>query len=151
MGKKVLRGILERLECLETAPSLNDLGDTLGSARTEIVALRAAEDATKTQVDLLEQKFHVLEMAVGDGIERVDRTERRIQNSVKRARQKFKESGHVDEGLEAENAELQLSDGTRGEEQGMPAVREAMAAAPEEPSTIPGVTLEAIKEFRGMT
>jgi len=115
----------------------------ISSAMDMIAALRDSQEA-------IESKFKNLLQAVADGIERVDRSERRVIATLKRGRKELAEHGLESAGLEAEVAELQLVDGTGGEEQGMPAVREEVAADGGTPSSVPGVSVEQLLRARGL-
>jgi len=89
-------------------------------------------------------------LAVSDGIERTDRAERRIRQTIQRARKSLADHGLVDESLEAEGAELRLLDGGTGDYEEMPGVQGDMEVpGSDEPSSIPGVTAAALARFYG--
>lgn len=106
--------------------------------------------ATPEDLEQLDRKFHDLTLAVAEGIESVTRKERRIAATLARARKELKKLGYENAGLEAESEELQPIDATGGEEQGLPAVREALATTGEEASSIEGVPLATMQRVRGM-
>jgi len=142
-----LSSIKARLDQLEMAPetALNPDGTAVefNVLKQEIVVLRASQEA-------VEDRFKNLLQAVADGIERVDRSERRIHATVKRARKELADGGLESPGLEAEANDLRLLDGGRSEEQGMPTVREELATYGGTPSSIPGVSREQLRAIRGM-
>lgn len=147
ISKKALQAVLCRLDTLETSPHTTKLEADLVSALLKIDALRAREDVFKNQLTLFEDKIGETRQAVAEGIERVERTERRIHATLKRARAELKKRGLEDPGLEAEAVELRNLDGAGGQEQGMPAVREALAT---DPSSIEGLSLEQLQRIRGL-
>jgi len=147
---KVLQGINDRLDHLESAQNLDDISATLGSARDEIVALRATLDHHGNQLDLFEPWRQELTLAVAEGIERVDRAERRIKATVARARKELANGGLRDEGLDAEAYELRELHGNGSEQLPLPAVQQEVAAVEPQPSSIGGVPLDVLLRARGM-
>lgn len=105
-------------------------GAVLGKLKDLSVAIKEKdrpETAPETPADLtdvwkvigeLEASHKSLMQAVAVGIEHVDRSERRVRATVKRAKKRFEESGYSDEGLEAEEEGIYLGDedGLRQEE-----------------------------------
>lgn len=143
MWRKVdLSGILSRLDSLESAQESASSGGTLPLAHEAIVALRAAQDP-------LDRRIQDLTLAVAEGIERVDRAERRIQASVKRARAELEASGVTDPRLDAEADGLRLVDGAGGDGGGVPAVSEDVGEPAPQASSIRGVPLEVLERVRG--
>lgn len=84
----------------------------------------------------LQVRINELTMAVAEGIQHVDRAERRVKATVARARRQLEDSGLESPGLEAEWAELRERDGDGGEERGVQPVREAVEADPSRPVTL---------------
>jgi len=82
-----------------------------------------------------------LRLAVSDGIERVDRAEKRVQKTVSGARRLLKENGLEHAGLEAEAEELRSRDGEPEPE--LPEVFEDVE--PTGPTGYPGVTHEHLR------
>jgi len=78
-------------------------------------AVAQAQDAFST-CQPLEARINHLTLAVAEGIQHVDRAERRIAGTVARARKLLAESGVESPGLEAEAYELRLLDGDSGKE-----------------------------------
>jgi len=119
--------IRDRLTALETGPispqDYQDLKDTLALAEEKIVDLGATQEAAAAQVSSLkplEDKIKDLTFAVAEGIERVERYERRIKATIKRARKEFAERGFESPGLEAEAHELREigANGEQGTDEG---------------------------------
>lgn len=130
-----LQGILERIPKLETA-----------------VAQPRDLEPIKTQLEHLESRLDTLRAAVSEGIERVDRSERRIRQVVTRARAQLEEEGYRDPGVEAEYAELQRGDGGGGEDGGVQPMSEEVGE-PLDLSSVPGAwsqeDIAALRRFRG--
>ena len=120
---KRLDEIRERIEHLESvtwapasvvddhAASLVRLDELQVSC--DALVFRSDADVLATEALLAEHKD--MKLAIAEGIERVDRAERRIKDTVRRARKKLADSGLVDDGLEAEEQELRLLDGEPSE------------------------------------
>lgn len=106
--------------------------------------------ATREQLDIFGAKLIRLTEAVSDGIAHNERHEKRINATLARARKELKSKGFEAPGLEAEAAELRDSNGTGSEEQGVPAVRDALAEVASEASSVRGVPLETLKRYRGL-
>jgi len=152
--ERQLHEILERLDRLETDPIPPKMPEAMQQI---IVGLGSDWQKTSKQitdlledVDALAQAHKDIVIAVAEGIERVDRSERRIQGTIKRAQKKLADHGFVDEGLDAEVDQLQLIDGDRGKEPGVQPVRDEVASVKETPSSIEGVTLEQLRKARGL-
>lgn len=92
-------------------------------------------DAIKELSDRLDEMRH----AVAEGIERVDRSERRIKQTVRRAREKLEAAGFTDDGVEAEAEQLQLLDGRGSGEGGMQHMPSSVGAGRPDLSAFPGV------------
>jgi len=134
-----LASILTRLDALESAPRL--------PLHAELFDPRL--DALETGFDRITSDFKATNFAVSEGIERTDRSERRIHATIKRARKELGKLGYEDPGLEAEAHELQLIDGGGGDPGGVPEVPPDMASAPADPSSIPGVTADQLRRRWG--
>ncbi len=104
-------------------------------------------DRWAAEVGRLTARVEELAVALAHGIEHVERTENRIKATVARARKSFADEGFESPGLEAEAAQLRLSDGGGSEEGELPPVRESMEGTP---SSIEGVTVEELQRARGM-
>jgi len=105
-----------------------------------------AAQGEDVQADLKEYKI-----ALAEGIERVDRSERRIKATVARARKELEARGYKDPGLDAEDYQLRLLDGVGSAEGNLQPVRDAVGADTPLRSGIPGLSgaeLQAIREAR---
>ena len=121
------KSLLERINAVETGP-VQPYDD-----RPIVHALEELQDRIQTQ-----------NLAIAEGIERVDRSERRVKQVVRRAQQKLAAHGFEDDGLEAEADQLRFFDGDGGGGGGVQPVREDVGSSgPTEEelaswSTIPG-------------
>ena len=141
---------MERLEkALESDPASPVLAADLSLLRHDIDAVKASQALIKSQLELFDVKIKEITLATADGIERVDRAERRVKATIQSARRKFAEGGYVDEGVEAEDQELRLVDGTGSEEQGLQPVSEEVEEVGGTASSIPGVSIEQLQRARG--
>ncbi len=100
-----------------------------------------------TAVADLAGQMDILRLAVGQGIEHVDRVESRIQGVVKRARKELRDAGVETPGLDAEAAQLSLVHGEGGEAEAMPIVPPGVGG---DVSSVPGVTPEQLRRVRGI-
>jgi len=144
--RKQLDGIVARLEALQTAqvPSA-DRSEELD----RVTQLTDDYRALAQDVATIENQFKDVLQAVAEGIERTDRAERRIAQTVKRARKELKEAGLEDPGLEAEAEQLRHSNGERGPRDGLRAVPSSVVAPQEEASSVKGVSVEVLQRARG--
>ena len=142
--------INERLDALETGQLSAKGRATIGANETEITALQALQHRLEDRLNRVVEDLEQTRQAVAEGIANVTRTDNRIKATIARATKEFKKRGFESPGLEAEAVDLRPVDGTGGEEPGLPAVREALDAIPEEPSSVPGVTLAQLQRVRGV-
>lgn len=134
-----------QIEALETA--VRQLRD---AATPEVPpeVLTAPEAISELQDQLSQFETRVahelreLTIAIDEGIQRVERSERRVRQVVQRARKRV-DKGEGDAGLDAEAAEFFGGDGDAGDEGQLPTVHEDMA------SSIPGVTVGQLRRARG--
>lgn len=104
------------------------------------------DDAEIRQIlDQMGQRIVETRAAVAEGIERVDRTERRIKATVRRALSESEDGGTA--ALEAEARELFAGDGAGGGNSGVQLMPESLAEDP--PSSIPGVPASYLARVRG--
>jgi len=99
---------------------------------------------------LVWDEFAKLRLSIAEGIDRVDRSERRIANTLKRARRRMEAAGYVDDGVEAEAAGL--SDIDEGVEpvEGVPDLPETLERPGYSgPSAIRGVSEAELHIMRG--
>jgi len=141
--KQQLFDIEARIADLESKKPLEPLQFAVECNQKEIESFQAS-------VQALTEKVKNLTLATAEGIENVARKERRIGATLARARKDLKKLGFEDAGLEAEATELQPVNGTGGEEQGLPAVRDAVAEVASQASSIKGVPLETLQRYRGL-
>jgi len=81
-----------------------------------------------------------LRMAVAEGIEHADRSERRVRAVVQSAKRRFEAEGYVDPGVQAEEAALPELDGSNGIEQRMLPLPEDVASLQTAWASVPGLT-----------
>jgi len=114
-----LAEIRDRIEAVETAPTpppwLSRVNAELSAISPEIEKVRGSQGILEDRIAEIEADRKDLVLAIAEGIEKVERAERRIKAAVQRARRQLADSGIIDDGLEAENADLQLVDGGRSE------------------------------------
>ena len=101
---------------------------------------------------LLEVESQLKDMthAVSEGIERTARAERRIGQTVARARKELADHGYTDPGLDAEATELRVLDGGGGAPQPVPEVPEVLGDPGGAPSSVPGLTITELQKVRGL-
>ncbi len=154
-----LRRIDTRLEHLETADpplpdaTLQDDVDTLtarldgvrtafsGQLAHEVGILSAGQQGLAEANQELADRYKALMLAVSDGIERTDRSERRVQAVVARARKKLADVGVIDEGVEAEAVDLRHGNGEGSEPAQLQLMPGAVDADDSAPSSVRGVML----------
>ncbi len=148
--KRILDRIVLRLEALERAPVPPPPPIPTESIIAEIEArLDQRLASLDTAILDLEKRFADTNLAVAEGIERVERTERRIASTVARARKELRESGYDHPGVEAEAASLRNRDGDGSDGSGVQPVPGAVAEAADPPSSIRGVPASALRRVRG--
>jgi len=144
-------GRLDRLDSLPT-PTVDSeiVAAAVATHMERIDALAAVVDELAAQGKDIEDRVREYVIALAEGIERVDRSERRVKATVNRARKELEASGLVDPGVEAEAEELRLVDVARGSKRGMFPVSEPVAAGADPPSSIPGVSAAQLRTLRGV-
>jgi len=116
---------------------------------------RPSEDALQAIWESLNQlermtgdRLETLTRAVADGIDHVDRNEKRVRGIVTGAKRRFEAEGYVDPGVDAEADTLPVSDAERLTQEGMSPMSNAVAAPT--PQGIPGsVPAEFWRELNG--
>jgi len=148
-----LRSTRTRVMELESAPRASAELSEIGA---KVSALVAATDKLEglggilgARTDALEAERKQMTLAIAEGIERVDRADRRIKDTVRRARKELADDGYAHSGLEAEASEFRPIDGAGGPAGGLQPVPGALEEVDEAPSTIPGVTLAQLRQIRG--
>lgn len=134
-----INGIAARVESLESTPTTG--------ADPELE--RKVDDLCRAH-DVLERLIGDQTIAIAEGIERVDRAERRIKATVQSARRKLAESGHVDDRVEAEAAQLHLEHGGGGLGNGVPPLSDDVEDPGDQGSSVPGVSIAQLQRARGL-
>lgn len=150
-AREVESRIDSRLQALhDTAIASLDLD----GIERRFTALEAQADQDRKtfseQIAELDKRLVETRQAVAEGIERVDRSERRIKATVTRARKELESRGYTDPGLEAEDHELRLIDGVGSEDGGVHAVSGEMGEVEGSPSSVRGVSSEQLRRIRGI-
>jgi len=99
------------------------------------------------EIQELRDGLHETRAAVAQGIDHVERVERRIRGTVRRARKELADNGFEHDGLEAEAEGLHLVDGDGGEEGWVPPMQQDVGDAP---SSIPGLSRMQLLRIRGL-
>jgi len=136
---------------------VGDIGVRLGSLtealRDDTIALRNLLDlkidvpppTEDPRIAALAAKIEDLTLAVGEGIQRVRRTENRVRAVVDGARRELADAGFASSGVEAEATELELIDGGESAPEPVLEVPADVGVSPETPSSVPGVTVEQLR------
>lgn len=147
------RDIIGRLDRLESVPTPTVDPEVVAAAVAEhlerIDALAVVVDELASQGSELDDRVREYVIALAEGIERVDRSERRVKATVARARKELEASGVIDPGVEAEAEQLRLVDAAGGSDRGMYAVPAEVEVPAEAPSSIPGVSAAQLRSMRG--
>jgi len=102
----------------------------------------AIDKALLTRLEELERQIPDLFKAVAEGIEHVDRNEKRVRGIVTGAKRRFAAEGYEDPGVEAEFDSLPDVDAGSGESQGVLPLSNDVGAVEEQGSaweTVPGM------------
>lgn len=94
-------------------------------------ALLVALDQLRSDVDQLADSVAGQTMAIAEGIERVDRSERRVKAVVQRAQARLAASGLEDDSVEAEAEGLRIIDGGNSGQREVLPVPESVASSTE--------------------
>ena len=93
--------------------SLEKVSDVL--ARGELLTSDEVSATQQARILVIEQQIKILKFAIEEGIERVDRAERRIKAVVTSAEKNLAELGYEDPGIAAESTQLRERDELSGE------------------------------------
>ena len=149
--KKDFLAIWDRLESLESTPRPPPPPDPTAAIliemRAHVEERLAPLSAAFTE---LEKRLRDTNVAVAEGIERTDRSERRIASTVARARKELRESDFEHPGLEAEAHELRKVDGDGGHGTEVLHLPEKVEADADDPSSIRGVPASTLRRVRGI-
>ena len=147
---EILDSIVSRLEALERSPAPPPPPIPTGSIIAELEArLEPRFAPLSATISELEKRLKDTNVAVAEGIERVERTERRIASTVARARKELRESGYDHPGVEAEDHELRKRDGDGSDDGGVQPVPGAVEEDADHPSSIRGVPASTLRRVRG--
>lgn len=112
----------ERLEMALTRPHQDSVD--LAPIESRLTEHAATINGSVESIRDLEEKIREQNLAIAEGIERVDRAERRVRESVRRAQKRMADLGYVDEGIEAEAAGLRAIDEADGADAGVPPLQQ---------------------------
>jgi len=124
--------------------------DGTASLQAALDLLETSQHNLQDQTSDLVERIGRLTLGVAEGIEKVERKERRIDAVIGRARKELKGHGLESPALDSENHELRLIDGAGSEEQGMPTVPKEVAEPAEQASSVRGVSLATLQRARGI-
>ena len=145
---EVLRAVWRAVDALEgILATMRALEATLAGfeARESAPALPADD----IRLERLAVRIDDLTLAVSEGVNNVQRSERRVRAVVTSARRQLAEAGYEHAGLEAEAGELRSLDGESGNGEPVPAVPEGVdVPAQAEHSVIPGVSMRQMQVAR---
>jgi len=98
----------------------------------------------------LKRQLADLTQAVAEGIERVDRAERRVKATVRSAKKELADAGFQHPGLNAEDAQLQLVDDIGVDPGPLPGLPDVLEDAPDplRPGPFPGSTMADVEAWR---
>lgn len=147
---RVQRDIKARQSAPTGAPELDAIAATVDRFTTEAAAeSRSHADALED----LDRRIVTLTLATAEGIERVDRAERRIRSTVQRARKELAGFGYESPGLEAEATELRLVDDGGSGDDGVQPLRPDVGDPEREEAQPPGIpghfSQDVLKALRG--
>jgi len=105
--KRDLSRALSRVETLEEAlKSLSGLATELARVTSALARVEGLQGNLADRLDEMVGWKKEISLAVAEGIEKVDRAERRVKATVQRARQEFKKRGFESPALDAEADDL---------------------------------------------
>ena len=149
-NRQELDRIISRIEALESTPAPPPPPIPTAEIVAELEARIESHWATfPASLAFLEKTLKDTNVAVAEGIERVERTERRIASTVARARKELRESGYDHPGVEAEDHELRKRDGDGSDDGGVQLVPGAVEEDADHPSSIRGVPASTLRRVRG--
>jgi len=123
--RRALRGVVDRIDDVESRP-ISDV---------DLEPIHRHFQEHEALLDDIGRRLKDMTLAIGEGIERTERAERRVRATVQRARKELAGHGFSDPAVEAEAAELHLVDGDGGgggEVQGVPPGLESTEPSDEE-------------------
>ena len=129
----------------------------LGHMRALVEAMERFERRESADVDpeqhnhmnVLDAKISDLTLAVSEGVNNVQRSERRVRAVVTSARRELAEAGYSHAGLEAEGGQLRDLDAESGNGEQVPAVPEVVDEPDQaQHSVVPGVSVRQMQLAR---
>ncbi len=149
------RWFAEALDCFQAGvDALHGILATMRALEVKLAAFEARESAQALppddiRLEGLAKRIDDLTVAVSEGVNNVQRSERRVRAVVTSARRQLAEAGYAHPGLEAEDSELRSVDGEGGDDEPVPAVPEAVVDPHQaQHSVIPGVTVRQMQVAR---
>ena len=140
------------LGCLVSiVEALRGIVGTMRAMESTLAAFEARESPQPgpeehNRMNVLEAGLADLTLAVAEGVNNVQRSERRVRAVVTGARRQLAEAGYEHAGLEAEHGELRSLDADSGNGEPVPAVPEAVDGLdPHRASVIPGMTVRQMQ------
>jgi len=128
---------------------LESLQGSLGALRGMFNDLKPQMAVSNTRLDAIETRIKELVHAIAEGIERTARAERRIGQTIARARAELKKRGYKDPGIEAEDRELRLIDADGSDESAVSPVPKDVGEPSPAPSSVSGVSQDQLRRARG--
>ncbi len=145
--------IKARLDAIETSPTP---GRDLDTIHEDLRALHEVLNGNSKALPEYGERLTDLEaqtknftLAIAEGIEKVERAERRVKASVRRARKELAEHGFDSPALEAEDADLRGVDDEGGGGGGVRLVPPDVGEPDQEASSVRGVTADELRRARG--
>jgi septation ring formation regulator EzrA len=108
--------LTERVQALES--DLGRIREDLRRLETAISQPIELDSVTR-EIEAIDERLQDMTLAIAEGIERVDRSERRVRQVVSRAKKQLEDFGIDDPGLSAEAEQLRLDYGVGGEQAGV--------------------------------
>lgn len=157
--KKLLNDIITRLEYLESREILTQHSPELAELHAKIDSLppyvpppdySAVFDSIDNKIGELHKLSGETRLAVSEGIERTDRSERRIKSVVARSQAQLEEHGLTDDALDAEASEIFLIDDDGSQERELSPMRPEVENFGVKTSSVAGVDAQTLRRVRGI-
>lgn len=135
------RGVAALESILETIKALVETAERFEAPQS--AQLLQTDDIRITE---MAKRIDDLTLAVSEGVNNVQRSERRVRAVVRSAKKELADAGFEHTGLEAEDSELREVDGSERDAEPLREVQESLALT--EDSAIPGVTVRQLQIAR---